>query len=1013
MDPVLGHNPASDLEPKVDPREAAFAGQASRAALGLGAEVTYAFSEFEIGGKMLRSAASESIEANCFDGLPDWRACEQVQLIRRDLLVAAPYNPRHYVNREAMATLVSSVGAQGIHTPLEVSRHPEEGKVYVLSGHRRLWVATALDLDLLPCKLDPRGVLTEVQMREALIRYNENQEKPAPVDRARSIFEYLKLSGKTQAQVAALFNISPAGLNQMLRLLTLPTPVQELVNIGKVPVVTALELSRHPGGERVQVEIAERVVREGLTARKVRDLVSQLRGARALGLKSTSAGQRAPAERKSHEFEIEGAHPVKVTVSSTQAVLSPEQIQRALHEVIMQQPVEFEVHHRSAPVHGEHLAPVAPPSTARDAAPTPQTSELVETSATAEPKTLRMAPRLMTPRGLLRSAAADSVGAVFTDGRPDWSRPTVVQLIYRDLLVPHPLNPRKYVSRAAMEETLASIESNGVHTPLHVSQHPENSEKAYLLGGHRRLYCISKLGLDLVPCRLDSRGVLSEIEVREGLVRDNEGQERPAPIDRARSYADYIAASRRSPAAAAERLGLNVQTMLRVMRLLELPHAVQELVNTGQLNESVGLAILEHRGGAEAQTALAYRAVAQRLTAKQVREFVGQSRISLASLVPEKGHSSVTDKVWSVGAGLRIVVHVHSNVAALSAQEIASSLQQAIEQTRRDQGHGSEHSAPALASEKDAVQAAEVRVVKVSELGVKDEAQFCRTLHAYLHKFVVGAETVEGVSPEVAAALRHEVSAGDLKRLELSKVEYSVHSARRWHRLTGLQTPETVSLGQLLEYWGASLEYLRGLPGSKKLLYPREIEAFPLDISCGLGAVPRQRAAGEIRARLESFSETLERKVLTLVDARQLAGAHRRIERLDDPAFEADALRARSVNVHPHLRWYISLWMRNVEGKAPDPQASSDRFTFSELHGYYSYCLKRLLELKGGSVEGLVGAKSLRQNVVAFSANTYTSKASRFGTKAVFEELKRNLETVNLLFQEKQGPFPATETHGS
>lgn len=1054
--PAVPGLPSADLSaPEGNLASQTFAAGAKLSELGVTPTGGFHFIEYETGGRALRSGAAESIEALFADGRPDWGATGQIQLIRLDLIVPAPYNPRHFVNREAMITLLNSVSAQGLHTPLDISRHPDGDKVFLLSGHRRLWVANALELGLLPCRLDPRGVLTEVQMREALIKYNEGQEKPAPIDRAQSYFEYIRLTGKSQIEVAAQFNISPAHLNQMLRLLTLPKVVQVKINTGELAVAVGLQIARHPGGERAQIELAERAFKEGLTARKVDDIISRLRSASALGLPKNRRGPKpdAEAQRKEYKVTVPGAHPVDITVSSKLLFLGPEQIESALREVINEFPIEFGVHHRSGPaqasvIEGELSREAGSPAAVPDAMmpSNRDPSRVLQTPAAPEagsedlsahaitplpvevggPEVEHVARVIETPRGELRSAAAQSIDAVFIDGFPDWSQPAVVQLVYRSCLTPHPLNPRKFVSRAAMDDTMQSIRRTGMHTPVHISEHPDNRELAYLVGGHRRHYCVSKLGYELVPCRLDPRGVLSEVEIREGLVRDNEGQEKPAPIDRARSYADYIAASGYPIADAAQRLGIVLSTMQRTMRLLELPEAAQELVNTGQINESVAHAILEHKGGADAQVALAYRAVAQKLSARQVKEFVGQSRVSLARLAPNLSSSSVTDRLWSAGSDRRIAVHLHSGAGALNRGEIVTALQAAARQVQSDSGAFAETNAAssgvlaeAFADTESAgasaqpvllkVQApttAEVKVVKLSELHPRNLAVLTKLVEAYLPKFVVREGSDVCLSSEMAAALRREVDFAMLKRLGISKLENTVTNARRWHKLPTGRGHDKVALGQLLEYWGTSLEHLRALPPSKKHLYLPEIDAYPLDISPSTGSVNRARAASEIRSNLENFSEALELRVLTLVDADKVASAHRTLGSKENPVFTTTELAARNVVINPHLRWYISLWMRNVEGIIPDPHSPKDSFSFSELHGYYSYAMRRFLEITGGKADHMISKRQLQRGLIVYSANTGQTAANAFGSKNVLAELRHTLETISLMCQERQGPFP-------
>ncbi|WKZ56684.1 MAG: ParB/RepB/Spo0J family partition protein [Bdellovibrionota bacterium] len=1000
------------------PASNSFGSFAKQELLAARSGIQFAFREFSQGAHTLRSAAAASVEAVWLGGTPNWDLPQAVQLIKRDLLVACPFNPRHFVSHEAMAKTFESIAAQGIHTPLEISQLDDEQGL-VLSGHRRLWVCHALGLDLLPCKLDPRGVLDELQVREAVIRYNEGQEKPAPIDRAQSIFEYIRASGANQSEVAARFNLSPAEVCNMLRLLTLPDRVKELVNSGAIPVATALVMARYTNTERANIALAERVLAEKLSARQVREILQKLRSAQALqmGNRGHPKGQAESQARDLKEVKIElpGIVPVTVSISSKKAALSPEQISASIEEALSQIPIELEVHHHQSSGAAANdtrsdqntslLLPTIPPTMAPMARAGEngqgilRSKEVVAPTGTHQPS--------MSQDNPLRNGASLSVKAIFMSGKPDWSQPTVVQLIHISNLVPHPNNPRKLVSPSAMQSTLESIRESGIHTPLHIAPFPGDPAKAYVLGGHRRLWCATKLGLELLPCRLDARANLTALQVQEALIRDNEGQEKPAPVDRAKSYADYLRVSGYPIDVAARRLGSSVAAIEKSLKLLTLPETVQDMLNCGQMSEAVGLAICDYPGSSEAKTALALRAVMRGLSAAQIRKLTAESRISLDGLALGPQRSRGSERLWVTSGDKRVVVHVQATSGTLDGTELRRSLHGALSKLSELRGTGKEPAAnPNLSdghSTVDAAIGASNGLVKLTNLASKNPTQFRQILVQWLGRFVIkDGEDVLAAS-DIALALNRRVSDKDLRNFGFKTSGETIANARRWYHEPAEGTPDTLPLIRILEYWGATLAHIRSLSPSKREFSYVEIAQLPYDAPVSRGTIKRGRLAEILRSRLEAFPDVIERRVLTLIDADRMRDAGRSTWSSASQALISRAdLELRGVRLHKEMRWYLSFWKNSARVAPPTVIASNDQFTVAELHAYYTYALSRLIELSGGAKEARVGRSELERRHIAYSANVQPSSASNFGWLQVFSELNGNIERLAEMLKQQE-----------
>ena len=71
--------------------------------------------------------------------------------------------------------LKESIRAHGILVPLVVAPGTSQGGWEVISGHRRLACALALDLDEVPCQV--RSLRTETARRQAILEYNRQRRK--------------------------------------------------------------------------------------------------------------------------------------------------------------------------------------------------------------------------------------------------------------------------------------------------------------------------------------------------------------------------------------------------------------------------------------------------------------------------------------------------------------------------------------------------------------------------------------------------------------------------------------------------------------------------------------------------------------------------------------------------------------------------------------------------------------------------------------------------------------------
>lgn len=195
---------------------------------------------------------------------------ERVRKARLAEVVPCPFQPRKNFSPEALQELAESIKEQGIVQPLIVRE--QGGKLEIIAGERRWRAAQLVGLKEVPViirQADNRAVL-ELALIENLQRENLN-----PLEESQGYQQLIDEFKLTQEQVATKVGKSRAVVANSLRLLKLPTPVQEQLRTGKLSVGHAKVILGLPEGER-QARAADQVVRQVLNVRQTEELVARM-----------------------------------------------------------------------------------------------------------------------------------------------------------------------------------------------------------------------------------------------------------------------------------------------------------------------------------------------------------------------------------------------------------------------------------------------------------------------------------------------------------------------------------------------------------------------------------------------------------------------------------------------------------------------------------------------------------------------------------------------------------------
>ena len=184
-----------------------------------------------------------------------------------------PDQPRQTFNDESISQLADSIREQGVLQPLLVV--PSDGGRYrIIAGERRFRAGRAAGLDTLPCIVKDIDVIH--QMEIALIE-NLQREDLNPMEAAKGISALMKQCGYTQEKVSARLGKSRPTVANLLRLLTLPDEVTDMVRDDLISAGHARVLAGVKDPEE-QIRLAKRAADEGMSVRQLEQLAAATRG---------------------------------------------------------------------------------------------------------------------------------------------------------------------------------------------------------------------------------------------------------------------------------------------------------------------------------------------------------------------------------------------------------------------------------------------------------------------------------------------------------------------------------------------------------------------------------------------------------------------------------------------------------------------------------------------------------------------------------------------------------------
>ena len=236
--------------------------------LGLGLEALL--------GPRVKDADELASSAN--SGLPHTLKLTQLQ--------AGKYQPRTRMDEGSLYELAESIKAQGVMQPILV-RPVAPGRYEIIAGERRMRAAKLAGLDEVPVLV--REVPDEAAAAMALIE-NIQREDLNPLEEAQGLKRLTDEFGLTHEQAAQSVGRSRSAASNLLRLLNLTEPVQQMLMAGDIDMGHARALLPLEGAQ--QILSATEIVAKKLSVREAERLVARA---------GTTTGRQTPLLRAKNE----------------------------------------------------------------------------------------------------------------------------------------------------------------------------------------------------------------------------------------------------------------------------------------------------------------------------------------------------------------------------------------------------------------------------------------------------------------------------------------------------------------------------------------------------------------------------------------------------------------------------------------------------------------------------------------------------------------------------------------
>jgi ParB family chromosome partitioning protein len=194
-----------------------------------------------------------------------------VLMLRADQLIPNRFQPRKIFDKASLTDLMESIKSAGVLQPILVRK---SGNYYeIVAGERRWRACVELHVSVVPVIV--KDVDDQKMLEWALIE-NTQRKDLNPIERARAYKELMTFFNLTQEEIAGRVGLDRATVANFIRLLDLPSEVQD--ELAKETISTTharglLALS----DPALQIKLCHRIKNEGMSVRRLEYIIRWLK----------------------------------------------------------------------------------------------------------------------------------------------------------------------------------------------------------------------------------------------------------------------------------------------------------------------------------------------------------------------------------------------------------------------------------------------------------------------------------------------------------------------------------------------------------------------------------------------------------------------------------------------------------------------------------------------------------------------------------------------------------------
>ena len=198
-----------------------------------------------------------------------------ISAIALDKIYPNPDQPRRNFDEEALQELAQSIKEHGVISPITLRKDTNQ-RYMIIAGERRFRASKIAGLDSIPAYI--RTAKDEQVMEWALIENIQREDLDA-IEIALAYQRLMDEYNLTQERMSERVGKKRATVANYLRLLKLPAEIQLGIKEKKIDMGHARAILGSPSPEQ-QLNIYKRILQNGLSVRKVEELVSDTKTAK-------------------------------------------------------------------------------------------------------------------------------------------------------------------------------------------------------------------------------------------------------------------------------------------------------------------------------------------------------------------------------------------------------------------------------------------------------------------------------------------------------------------------------------------------------------------------------------------------------------------------------------------------------------------------------------------------------------------------------------------------------------